>query len=255
MLVGRYDPAMSSLSPAANPATSPDPSAKVAGVVPLAAPRRESNPARLFFIILAAVLGVWFYVEGIRPNLFPKNFGVVEEGKLYRAGELSIAAMRKVVEDHGVRTIVDLGACEPGSREDQRAADVADAVGVERYRFQLHGDSTGNPNNYVQALAIMTDPAKQPVLVHCGAGSERTGCAVVLYRAAEQRKSVPESFPETFEFRHRDEQNPWLRKMLDTWGIKILRAHAAGVQIPDAEQLPAPIPTGRLGVGTPRRVE
>lgn len=236
---------MSSLSPPAIPATNTDSPANVAGEAASPLPRRDSRPARLFFITLAAILGAWFYVEGVRPNLVPKNFGVVEEGKLYRAGELSIAAMRKVVEDHGIRTIVDLGACEPGSREDQRAADVADALRVERYRFHLYGDSTGNPNNYVQALAIMTDPAKQPVLVHCGAGSERTGCAVVLYRAAEQRKSVPESYPETFEFKHRDEQNPWLRKTLEAWGIKILRAHATGVQIPSAEPLAAPIPTGQ----------
>ncbi|MCC6968901.1 MAG: tyrosine-protein phosphatase [Phycisphaerales bacterium] len=236
---------MSSLSPAANPATAIDPSAKSADEASSTAPRRESSPARLFFIVLAAVLSVWFYVQGVRPNLVPKNFGVVEVGKLYRAGELSIAAMRRIVEEHRIRTIVDLGACEPGSREDRRAADVADALRVERFRFHLYGDSTGNPNNYVQALAIMTDPAKQPVLVHCGAGSERTGCAVVLYRAAEQRKSVPETYPETFEFKHRDEQNPWLRKTLQAWGIKILRAHAAGVQVPDAEPLAPPVPTGR----------
>lgn len=231
---------MSSLVPPAKPAVH-DP--RHAGQA--AAPSAPSSFPRLAAIALIAALAVWFYVGGVRPNLFPKNFGVVDQGRLYRAGELSTAAMRRVVEQYRIRTIVDLGAAAEGSRDDQRAAVVADALGVERYRFHLHGDSTGNPNNYVQALAIMTDPAKQPVLVHCGAGSERTGCAVVLYRAAVQRKSVPESFPETFEFKHRDEQNPWLRKMLDTWGIKILRAHAAGVQIPDAEQLPAPVPTGR----------
>lgn len=196
--------------------------------------------------VVGAALLVWFYVAGVRPNLVPKNFGVVEAGKLYRAGELTTAAMRKVVEQHGIRTIVDLGAYGEGTRADARAAAVADALGVERYRFHLHGDATGNPNNYVQALAIMTDPAKQPVLVHCGAGSERTGCAVVLYRAIEQRASVPESYPETFDFKHRDEQNPWLRRMLETWGIKILRAHAAGVQIPGEEALPEPVPTGKV---------
>lgn len=208
-------------------------------------PRRDAGPARALLIILAAVLAVWFYADAVRPNLVPKNFGVVDAGKLYRAGELTNAAMRRVVEEHRVRTIVDLGAFEPGSRDDRRAADVADALGVERFRFNLHGDATGNPNNYVQALAIMTDPAKQPVLVHCGAGSERTGCAVVLYRAAVQRQSVPESYPETFEFKHRDEQNPWLRKTLEAWGIKVLRAHAAGVQIPGVDPLPDPVPTSR----------
>ncbi|MCC6230674.1 MAG: tyrosine-protein phosphatase [Phycisphaerales bacterium] len=247
---------MTSLGHAANSRESHVPTAKVAGRTPATStPRRDAGVAGVLFIVLAVVLGVWFYVDGVRPNLVPKNFGVVEEGKLYRAGELTTAAMRRVVEQHRIRTIVDLGACEPGSREDRRAADVADALGVERYRFHLHGDSTGNPNNYVQALAIMTDPARQPVLVHCGAGSERTGCAVVLYRAAVQRKSVPESYPETFEFKHRDEQNPWLRKTLEAWGIKILRAHAAGVQIPGVEQLAEPAPTGRSGTSAPGRVE
>jgi protein tyrosine/serine phosphatase len=31
-------------------------------------------------------------------------------------------------------------------------------------------------------LAIVTDPARQPVFVHCRRGSDRTGTAVAVYR-------------------------------------------------------------------------
>lgn len=157
-------------------------------------------------------LGAWFVVHGVVPNVLPKNFGVVEPGVLYRSGELTPAAMRRVVDRYGIRTVIDLRGFTPADREslpegspwrdpsaaahgdddadDRFAQLVADSLGVRRvnpeHGLGLYGDAGGDWRNYAEALAVIEDAANWPVLVHCAAGAQRTGCLVVLYRTRAQ---------------------------------------------------------------------
>jgi protein tyrosine/serine phosphatase len=192
-------------------------------------------------------------------DILPKRFGVVAEGKVYRSGELTPKAMRTIVERHKIKTIIDLGADEPGTPDDVRAQRTADALGVTRFVFRdmssgagtnglannvLIGDATGNPNAYVQALRIMTDPARQPVLVHCGAGTQRTGCVVILYRHIIEGVPTEAAFPEAARFDHDPVKNPKLTGMLERWGKPIEDALKNGGQVidPEAPALPEPVP-------------
>lgn len=176
----------------------------------------------------AIALTVWFVVAGVVPNVFPKNFGVVAEGEIYRSGKLTPAAFRTVIEDRGIRTIVDLGAWEPGTREDRLAQRVADAMGVRRVLLDLEGDATGDPEQYLQALRLATDPANQPVLVHCGAGSERTGCFVMLYRTIVEGEGVEPAFDEAQRFRHDPARNPKMRPVFDAIHEGIAESYRTG---------------------------
>jgi protein tyrosine/serine phosphatase len=194
--------------------------------------------------VLAVLLGALAWQKAIKPNVIPKNFGVVVPGQIYRSGELTPSTLRKVVEENQIRTILDLGTFTEGSAGDRREQATAHALGVVRYRFSLNGDATGNPNFYVQALQLMNDPAKRPILVHCGAGSERTGCVVILYRNIIEGKAIDDVYTEALEYRHRPERNPRLRQVLDEWGSKIQRAFESGTQIPGIDPAPdlKPVP-------------
>lgn len=175
-------------------------------------------------------LAVWFAVEGVVPNLVPKNFGTVEPGLLYRSGGLTTAAFKGVVETHGIRTVVDLGGFDTDPAADRRAQRAAEAMGVRRVVLPLSGDATGDPNRYVEALRIITDPAAQPVLIHCSAGAHRTGCAVALFRAVVEGWDDERALREAENFRHDPEDNPRLREMYFTWRDEIEKAlHDGGV--------------------------
>lgn len=204
-------------------------------------PRAAFSVARFLRNALAVALivtgGVLAYREWVRPNLFPKNFGVVTEGVLYRSGKLTPAATEKVVHAHGIRTIVDLGAFEPGTRGERLAQRTADALGVVRVRLDLEGDATGNPNYYAQALRIMTDPERQPVLVQCGAGSERTGCAIAMYRHLVEGVPMDDAYAETLRYKHNPRRNPRLREVFDAWTEPVGRALREGGQVPGAKPL------------------
>lgn len=200
---------------------------------------------------MAAAVGVGaaalFWKEAVWSNLSAKRFAVVEPGKIYRSGKATPNALRRMHEAYGIRTIVDLGAYPEGSPEDVREARAAESLGIDRVRFDLAGDSTGNANAYVVALRMMTDPARQPVLVHCGAGTERTGCAVVLYRHIMQGVSIDDAYLEAQAAGHRPGTNHALRGTLDRWADPIERAYRDGTQIPGIATVPEPPPPASVG--------
>ncbi|MCC6428600.1 MAG: tyrosine-protein phosphatase [Phycisphaerales bacterium] len=216
-----------------------DPGGPGRGVVPSIARRRSWLPIALVAIVIV-IAGSMFAAWS---NARPKNFGIVDEGKIYRSGELTPAALGRVASQYHIRTIVDLGAYEPGSAEEARMQRTADALGLTRYVLRLEGDATGNPNNYVHALKLMNDPGKQPVLVHCSAGAQRTGCLVMLHRHIVQGRPYGEVFHEAIRHRHEAADNPYLLLMLAEWSEKIAEAYRTGSQIPGVEPIPAPTPT------------
>lgn len=209
-------------------------------------------PPRLTALILAAItmagLAV-FYSAAIVPNIEARRFGVVEPGKVYRSGKITPSALQRLHRDHGIRTIIDLGTYEPGSPEEAREQRTADLLGVTRYRFNLEGDATGDPNDYVEALRLMSDPTLQPVLVHCGAGTERTGCAIVLYRTIVQGRSIQSAYDEAKRFDQDPGKNEWVFRMLLEWAPKIEEAYRGGGPVPGTAPRPEPEPVARIEAG------
>lgn len=194
--------------------------------------RGGSQIARILAIAAAVALAVLVFRDLIRPNVFPKRFHEVVPGQIYRSGKLTPAALTTVVREHGIRTVVDLGAWPEGSRADRREARTAAALGVDRVRLpDVIGDSTGDANAYVEALRIMNDPARRPVLVHCGAGTERTGCVVALYREFEEGWSQEKAFEEAVRAGHSPRRNPKLRETLETWSEPIRDALVTGGKV------------------------
>ena len=192
-----------------------------------------SRPRRSRWLpLLPAVAAVTSLGLAVKPalidNVAPHNFGVVEEGKVYRAGQLTPAAFDALHRKYRFKTIVDLGSYEPNSVGDRRNQRLADALGLARFRFDLAGDATGNPNWYVYALRLMADPQRQPVLVHCGAGSERTGCVVILYNKLVHGATIEDGLKASRDFGHDERRNPRLAEVLAAHGDAILNAVCDG---------------------------
>lgn len=208
--------------------------------------KRSSLRSGALLVALSLALVGYTYVKLVHEHVVPKRFGVVEAGSVYRSGKLTPAALRQVARETGIRTIVDLGAYEPGTADEVRTQKVADALGVERYRMSLYGDATGNPNYYVQALRIITDPAKQPVLVNCGAGSQRTGCAVVLFRTLIQEGDLEAALAEARRFDYNPKRDKPFMEVYNTWHGPIAEALRRGGLIPGVDPVPEAIPLGRF---------
>lgn len=168
----------------------------------------------------------------IKPRYIVKNFGVVEAGQIYRSGRLTTHTLEKVIRERGIKTVIDFGADAKGSPEDRAEQAVCDTKGLTRHRLDLNGDGTGDPNMYVAALRVLANPANHPVLLHCGAGAQRTSAAVILYRHLLQNKTITEAYPEAFAFGHQPRKDFILPTYIADWITDIERSYRTGDPIP-----------------------
>jgi len=178
------------------------------------------------------------------------NFGVVQPGSLYRSGRLSTRRLERLVHEHAIRTSVGLGALAEDDAREHRIREASRRLGVTRYRFNLLGRGTGNPNCYAAALKVLTDPAHQPALVHCAAGAQRTGACVILYRRLTQGWTVRQGYEEAMRFKHRPGGHGWrMLAYLADHADEILHAvrndtWVEGHPVPDLQPVVAPSGAG-----------
>jgi protein tyrosine/serine phosphatase len=170
------------------------------------AQKRDRTVPIIILVVIVIAVGATVWRKVIRDYVIAKNFGVVEDRQIYRSGQLTPRMLEHSLEEHGIRTIIDLSEHTPVTQESRAEQAVADKLGVRRYTFSLEGDGTGDPDIYVDVLKLMADPANQPVLVHCAAGAQRTGAAVMLYRSLVQGEPIQEAYPETFEHGHKEDE-------------------------------------------------
>jgi protein tyrosine/serine phosphatase len=142
--------------------------------------------------IVASAIALWTLV--LRDRFVPKRFGAVVPGKVFRSGQISKYLIAEVVEKNGIGTIIDLNNLDPNDADQRAEVEVCESKGLSHFRFPLRGDATGHIDRYagaVQAI-VESEQAGRPVLVHCAAGSQRTGACVSFYRLLV-RRDPPES--------------------------------------------------------------
>ena len=126
-----------------------------------------------------------------------RNFHAVDEGQLYRSGQMSPTGFARTIRESGVRTVItlrDTADDDTGTFADQFEADYCRTHGIAYHRvgpttdwlptdevkFPFHGQVN-------EFLRITNDPATEwPVLVHCFAGVHRTGACCAVYRMEHQ---------------------------------------------------------------------
>lgn len=205
--------------------------APVATHLPASPPARALRRLAGVGLIACLCAGLALFARySLRDNLWPRNAGTVAQGEVYRSGRLTPAATHTLADRFGLRTIIDLGAYRDDPSRERLAQRTAEALGARRVTFQdLEGDGVGNPQSYVRALRLMADPAAQPVLVHCSAGSERTSVASMLYLRLTRGVAFDDSYSsQAIDHKHRPARNPRLRLYLDRWGDMIVEAARTG---------------------------
>jgi len=106
---------------------------------------------------------------------------------LYRGAQPTAEGMQ-ALERLGVRTVVNLRAFHS-----DRSELAGTALAYEHIHF-----NTWHPEDedVLRFLAIVRDPARQPVFVHCQHGADRTGTMCAIYRMMEQGWTVEDAIAE-----------------------------------------------------------
>ena len=142
----------------------------------------SKRPVLLALLVFVTVVAVVLIIKHGRHHVWPKRFAVVEPGRRYRAGYCEPGPLTDIIREHKVKTILTLLSNEPDKPEQQKEEAVAKREGVEILRIPMPGDGRGEFAQLDAAAAAMADSSRQPMLVHCSAGVNRTGAAYVAYR-------------------------------------------------------------------------
>ena len=206
--------------------------------------RTTKQLRRLTAGLLVVLIGIGAWVvfhNTIRYEIFPKRFVELEEGRLFRSGQLSRKLVRDVFLEHDIGVVVDLAEYEPKWAEDKREEErVAKELGIEYSRFPLGGDGTGDIQNYARAIAETERARKQgkPVLVHCAAGSRRTAGVIAAYQVLVRQVPTEVAYGEI----ERYGRSPGRLRIVDYLNANMsVLAHML-VEMDVIDQVPDPMP-------------
>ena len=137
-----------------------------------------------FVVVVAALLAM-----DVDERFIPKRFSEVEPG-VYRSGQIHPSLIRKTLVENRIGAVIDLQHFEPKTALVAEAEAIA-VLDIDAYRFPLNGNGTGDVDRYVAALVKLHELklAGVPTLVHCAAGSQRTGGVFVVWEVLVQGRS------------------------------------------------------------------
>lgn len=127
-------------------------------------------------------------------NITIDNFGQVDE-HYYRGAQpdghdyTDLAAL-------GVKTVIDL---TKGGRDDE--AGLVKQAGMTFYRIPMTTSDRPADAAVAQFMKLVTDPANQPVYVHCQGGRHRTGAMTAVYRMTVDKWDADKAYGEMKQFK------------------------------------------------------
>jgi len=201
---------------------------------------------RRLVLALCALLVIGFggtiwWREGGKRLFFPRKWAEVEPG-LYRSGQIHRRLIEDVLREHRIELVVDLAPDEEGDLDNAAEREVTARLGIPVLSLSLGGDGSGDPQDYVGALTTAVEAHRQGkhVLVHCEAGSERTGAFFLLYRTLVQGWSPADAIAEYASFRNRPIKRGSSTRYLDAHMAEIASGLVASGAL---GALPDPLPS------------
>jgi tyrosine-protein phosphatase SIW14 len=101
---------------------------------------------------------------------------------LYR-GAQPLTGYARMLGELGVKTVINLRGADEVSRDEQKEAETA---GLRYFSISMPGLSAPSDDQVNKVMAIIDDPANQPVFIHCRRGSDRTGTIAAVYRISHE---------------------------------------------------------------------
>jgi uncharacterized protein (TIGR01244 family) len=119
-----------------------------------------------------------------------KNFGRIND-QYYRGGQPEKQDY-KALADMGIQTVINLTSDDSEADEQARVED----AGMNYVQIPMTTHVEPTEAQVKQFLAIVNNPKKQPVYVHCVGGKHRTGVMTAIYRMSQNRWSADQAYDE-----------------------------------------------------------
>jgi uncharacterized protein (TIGR01244 family) len=129
------------------------------------------------------------------PKIRIENFGRVN-GNYYR-GAQPTAGDYADLASLGIKTLIDLTSDDAVAEEEG----LAKRAGMSYVHIPMTTHVEPTVAQIVQFLQVVTDPARQPVYVHCVGGRHRTGVMTAIYRMTQDGLSPADAFKEMKQYK------------------------------------------------------
>lgn len=177
--------------------------AAIAGTSANSRPARVASHKRLIAVgfavaVAIAAWAIWSYSQRL-----PKRFATVIDGQLYRSGEVSPAQLATLAREYGVKSVLSL--LDPNDPDVKTEKAAAERLGMNWMNVPLRGNGASTPAQRDEMRRILLrDPLDGPMLVHCAAGTNRTGLACGMVRLHKHGWTLQQVMDEMRRFRFED---------------------------------------------------
>ena len=143
----------------------------------------------------------WLWAQGLVGSRYDglRHFAVVEPGVLMRCGQPRVRDLEKIRAEHGLSTVV---VARGGTRHPLRGRwfrkerSWCEQSGVSLEHMPFSDKSLPPADIFDRFLAVLREPSRRPLLVHCEQGFHRTGILVAAFRIGVQSWSVDRAVAE-----------------------------------------------------------
>ncbi len=198
---------------------------------------------KVIFGIVAAIVGygTYWWVDGGRDYFYPHNWAVVEEGLIYRCGQMNERLIESYLTDYDIELIIDLDKDDAHDENEQAEIAIAKRLGVRKLTLEgVDGSGVGDLEVYVRALTELVEAKRKKThtLLHCVGGAARTGAAAAWYRMLVQGWAPSRAFEEMWDYRRKDDGGRLQRFMNENMAQLATRLVETGA----LEKVPDPLP-------------
>jgi len=145
-----------------------------------------SRPVQIAFgVAIAALVTITPYAYHSYHTRMYRNFRIVKDGVLYRSAQLPIEGLERIINDYRIKTVICLRAGDKGDDQTEEAYCYSNGIPFVRIPPRSWSYETGTApveEGLAKFREVMTDEKNFPVLLHCFAGTHRTGAYVAVYR-------------------------------------------------------------------------
>ncbi len=128
-------------------------------------------------VLFGLLAGVVYRYVLVHSNF---NLHAVENGMVYRSGQMPADELARLVKTAGIRTVINLRGEHVGQDWYDEESQRARIMGVSLVNYPINSQSQLT-DLQMNEISAAIRKAEKPVLIHCLAGSDRTGLACALY--------------------------------------------------------------------------
>ena len=205
--------------------------------------------ARRGLLICLTLLGAEQLWRHGHDYILPREFAVVEPGKIYRGAWQKDWPMRRIASDYKIKTILALAHPDDHPLSVSERA-LAQELGIRWIHIPIVDQrDVANPKTLADLLddaaAVLADPANYPIFFHCHHGLNRASMAQIAYRTKFCGWTLDQATDEIagtvglVKVTH----GPDYRRMVDYYNTRVLPMREGGQNAHDHNQPPSEIAT------------